>query len=48
METLDEIYKAQLNFVDELDLSRAGMLKEIETEFNIIRLCISTPPLNIL
>lgn len=41
METLDEIYKAQLNFVDELDLSRAGMLKEIETEFNIIRLCIS-------
>lgn len=41
MEIFDEIYKAELNFVEEFNLSRVGMLKEIETEFNIIRLCIS-------
>ena len=41
MENFDEIYKTELNFVEEFNLSRAGMLKEIETEFNIIRLCIS-------
>lgn len=41
MEIFDEIYKTELNFVEEFNLSRAGMLKEIETEFNIIRLCIS-------
>lgn len=41
MQNFDEIYKTELNFVEEFNLSRAGMLKEIETEFNIIRLCIS-------
>ena len=41
MENFDEIYKTELNFVEEFNLSRVGMLKEIETEFNIIRLCIS-------
>ncbi len=41
MENFDEIYKTELNFVEEFNLSKAGMLKEIETEFNIIRLCIS-------
>jgi len=41
MENFDAIYKTELNFVDEFNLSRIGMLKEIETEFNIIRLCIS-------
>lgn len=41
MESFDKIYKTELNFVDEFNLSRVGMLKEIETEFNIIRLCIS-------
>lgn len=37
MENFDDIYKTELNFVEEFNLSRAGMLKEIETEFNIIR-----------
>lgn len=28
--------KTELNFVDEFNLSRNGMIKEIEQEFNII------------
>lgn len=40
MENIDGIYKAELNFVEEFNLNRHGMIKEIETEFNIIRLCI--------
>lgn len=39
MEKIDDIYKVELNFVDEFNLSRNGMIKEIKTEFNIIRLC---------
>jgi hypothetical protein len=31
----------ELDFVSEFDLSRNGMIKEIETEFNIIRLCLT-------
>ena len=37
---IDETYKTELNFVDEFNLSRNGMIKEIEQEFNIIRLCL--------
>lgn len=33
---IDETYKTELNFVDEFNLSRNGMIKEIEQEFNII------------
>lgn len=40
MENIDGIYKAELNFAEEFNLNRHGMIKEIETEFNIIRLCI--------
>lgn len=39
MENIDDKYKAELNFVDEFNLIRNGMIKEIETEFNIVRLC---------
>lgn len=31
----------ELNFISESNLSRNGMIKEIKTEFNIIRLCLS-------
>ena len=31
----------QLNFITEFDLSRNGMIKEIKTEFDIIRLCVT-------
>lgn len=41
MEKIDAIYKPELNFVEEFNLSRNGMIKEIKTEFDIIRLCIS-------
>ena len=40
MENIDGVYKAELNFAEEFNLNRHGMIKEIETEFNIIRLCI--------
>ena len=40
MRNIDETYKTELNFVDEFNLSRNGMIKEIEQEFNIIRLCL--------
>lgn len=40
MENIDGKYKAELNFAEEFNLNRHGMIKEIETEFNIIRLCI--------
>lgn len=33
---IDETYKTELNFVDEFNLSRNGMIKENEQEFNII------------
>lgn len=39
MENIDDKYKVELNFVDEFNLIRNGMIKEIETEFNIVRLC---------
>lgn len=41
MENIDATYKTELNFVEEFTLTRNGMIKEIKTEFNIIRLCIS-------
>ncbi|WP_205609209.1 hypothetical protein [Clostridium botulinum] len=40
MNKVDEKYEAELNFVDEFNLSRNGKIKEIITEFNIIRLCL--------
>ena len=40
MRNIDETYKTELNFVDEFNLSRNGMIKEIKQEFNIIRLCL--------
>lgn len=40
MENINGKYKVELNFVEEFNLSRQGMIQEIETEFNIIRLCI--------
>ena len=40
METIDKLYTPELNFIDELSLSRNGMIREIEIEFNIIRLCL--------
>lgn len=40
MENVDKIYKVELNFVDEFNLSRNGMIKEIEVEFNIVKLCL--------
>ena len=33
---IDETYKTELNFVDEFNLSRNGMIKEIEQEFKIM------------
>ena len=36
---IDNIYKAELNFVDEFNLKRHGMIMEIEQEFNTIKLC---------
>lgn len=40
MENINDKYKVELNFVEEFNLKRHGMIEEIETEFNIIRLCI--------
>ena len=37
---VDEIYKAELNFVDEFNLKRHGMIEEIKQEFNTIKLCL--------
>ena len=39
MKNVDSTYKAELNFVDEFNLSRKGMILEIEQEFNTIKLC---------
>lgn len=39
IENVDETYRVELNFVDEFNLSRKGMINEIKTEFDIIRLC---------
>ena len=36
IKNVDDTYKAELNFVDEFDLNRHGMILEIEQEFNII------------
>ncbi|WP_195604451.1 hypothetical protein [Clostridium tyrobutyricum] len=40
MENIDKMYSVEMNFVDELDLSHKGMIEEIKTEFDIIRLCL--------
>lgn len=40
MGNIDEIYQVELNFIDEFNLSKTGMIEEIKTEFDIIRLCI--------
>lgn len=40
MDKVDEKYEVELNFVEEFNLSRNGKIKEIITEFNIIRLCL--------
>ena len=37
---VDNLYRAELNFIDEFNLTRNGMIKEIEQEFNAIKLCI--------
>lgn len=37
---VDGTYKAELNFVDEFNLTRQGMISEIEQEFNTIKLCL--------
>lgn len=39
MKKLDKSYEVKLNFTDEFNLSRDGMIKEIKIEFDIIRLC---------
>ena len=41
MENVDSTYCAELNFVEEFNLSHIGMIKEIRTEFDIIRLCLA-------
>ena len=40
MENVDKTYRTELNFIDEFNLTRNGMIKEIKTEFDIIRLCL--------
>lgn len=40
MQNIDNEYNVELNFIDEFKLSREGMIKEIVTEFDIIRLCL--------
>ena len=40
MENVDQVFSVELNFVDELNLSRNGMIKEIITEFDIIKLLL--------
>ena len=40
MENINDIYKAELNFIEEFNLSRNGKVREIKTEFDIIRLCL--------
>lgn len=39
IKNIDDTYKAELNFVDEFNLKRQGMIMEIEQEFNTIKLC---------
>lgn len=39
MKKLDKSYEVKLNFTDEFNLNRNGMIKEIKIEFDIIRLC---------
>ena len=39
MKKIDDSYEVKLNFIDEFNLSRNGMLNENKTEFDIIRLC---------
>ncbi|MDD3362622.1 MAG: hypothetical protein PHW34_13205 [Hespellia sp.] len=46
MENVDAIYKVESNFVDELNLSRNGMVKEIKPEFDIIKLCLQKHSIN--
>lgn len=40
MKCIDSTYKQEMNFVDEFELSRNGMIKEIKTEFDIVRFCL--------
>lgn len=40
IKNIDDTYKAELNFVDEFNLSRHGMILEIKQEFNTIKLCL--------
>ena len=37
----DNTVPIELNFIEEADLSRYGMIREIKTEFDIIRFCLS-------
>lgn len=37
----DKDVQIELNFIDEFELSRQGMIGEIKTEFDIIRFCVS-------
>ena len=38
----DKDVQIELNFIDEFELSRQGMIGEIKTEFDIIRFCVSS------
>ena len=41
MRCVDDTYETELNFVDQFELSRNGMVKEIKTEFDIVRYCLA-------
>lgn len=38
----DNTVQIELNFIEEVELSRKGMIREIKTEFDIIRFCVSS------
>lgn len=37
----DNAVEIELNFIEEVDLSRNGMIREIKTEFDIIRFALA-------
>lgn len=41
MRCVDDTYETELNFLDQFELSRNGMVKEIKTEFDIVRYCLA-------
>ena len=40
MRMIDDMFSIELNFLDEMNLSRKGMIEEIKSEFDIVRLCL--------